>query len=262
MAGLRASLPDCERQERPLSTAFEITSMARHEAPHPKRNSFLSSLSAQDSRALIAHGEVTHLKLKRQLYAENRPVESIYFPIDCVVSILVGSEGSLLEMATIGHEGFVGAPALLDNGGAIGTTIVQLEGKAMRVDMKVFQRALARRPAIEHRVKLSLYALIFQIMQSGACHHLHTIEQQCARWLLLMRDGAGSDTFLLTQEFLSEMICVRRASVNLAVGLFRQAGYIRYGRGRVTIVDLPGLESASCSCYKLVRDQYARLADT
>jgi hypothetical protein len=74
-----------------------------------------------------------------------------------------------------------------------------------------------------------------------------------------MRDGAGSNTFLLTQEFLSEMICVRRASVNLAVGLFRQAGYIRYVRGLVTIIDLPGLEAASCGCYKLVRDQYARL---
>jgi hypothetical protein len=89
----------------------------------------------------------------------------------------------------------------------------------MRVEIKAFHRVLARRPAIENLMKLSLYALIFQIMQSGACHHLHTIEEQCARWLLLMRDGAGSNTFLLTQEFLSEMICVRRASVNLAVGL-------------------------------------------
>jgi CRP-like cAMP-binding protein len=245
--------------DRSGRAAFKITSMTRYEAPHPKRNRFLSNLSAQDSRALISQGEVTHLKLKRQLYSEDRPVESIYFPIDCVVSILVGSEGSLLEMATIGNEGFVGAHALLDDGRAIGTTIVQLEGKAMRVDMNTFQRVLARRPAIDHLMKLSLYALIFQIMQSGACHHLHTIEEQCARWLLLMRDGAGSDTFLLTQEFLAEMICVRRASVNLAVGFFRQAGYIRYVRGRVTIVDLPGLASASCDCYKLVRDQYARL---
>lgn len=208
---------------------------------------------------MISQGEVTHLQLKTQLYAEDRPVDSVYFPIDCVVSILVGSAGSLLEMATIGNEGFIGAPALLDDGRALGTTIVQLEGKAMRVEMKAFQRVLARRPAIDHLMKLSLYVLIFQIMQSGACHHLHSIEERCARWLLLMRDGAGNDTFLLTQEFLSEMICVRRASVNLAVGLFRQAGYIRYVRGLVTIIDLPGLEAASCGCYKLVRDQYARL---
>ena len=99
-------------------------------------------------------------------------------------------------------------------------------------------------------------------MQSGACHRLHTVEERCARWLLLMRDGAGSDTFLLTQQFLSEMMCVRRASVNLAVGLFRRAGYIRYIRGKVTIVDLSGLESASCDCYKLVREEYDRLEST
>ncbi len=233
--------------------------MTRYEAPHPKRNRLLASLSPKDGRALIAQGEVMDLKLKRRLYEEDRPIGSVYFPIDCVVSVLVGSEGSWLEMASIGNEGFVGAPAILDDGRAIGTAIVQLEGKAMRVDMKTFQRALARRPAIAHRMKLSLYGLVFQLMQSGACHRLHTVEERCARWLLLMRDGAGSDAFLLTQEFLAEILCVRRASVNLAVGLFRRAGYIRYVRGRVTIVDLSGLESASCSCYKLIRDEYERL---
>lgn len=234
--------------------------MTRYKTPHAKGNNFLANLSAKDSQALISHGEIITLGLKRRLYAEDRPVDSIYFPIDAVVSVLVGPEGSLLEMATIGREGFVGAPAILDDGRPIGTTMVQLEGKAMRVDIKVFQRALARRPAVEHLMKLSLYGLIFQIMQSGACHHLHTVEQRCARWLLLMHDGAGRDTFLLTQEFLSEMICVRRASVNLAVGFFRRAGYIRYVRGRVTVIDLSGLESASCGCYKLVRDEYDRLA--
>ena len=162
-------------------------------------------------------------------------------------------------MATIGHEGIVGSPAILDDGKTIGTTIVQLEGKAMRVDMKVFQRALTRRPAVARLMKLSLYALIFQIMQSGACHRLHAINERCARWILLMHYGAGSDTFQLTQEFLSQMMCVRRASVNLALGLFKKAGYIRYNRGRVTVVDLSGLESASCSCYKLIRDENERL---
>ncbi|MGH9583956.1 MAG: Crp/Fnr family transcriptional regulator [Bryobacteraceae bacterium] len=233
--------------------------MTRSETLHQKRNRFLSTLPAKDSQALISHGEIVTLELKQRLYADDRPVDSIYFPIDAVVSVLVGSEGCLLEMATIGKEGFVGAPAILDDGRTIGTTMVQLEGVALRVDMKVFQRALAHRPAVERLIKLSLYALIFQMMQSGACHHLHTVEQQCARWLLLMRDGAGRDTFLLTQGFLSEMLCVRRASVNLAVGAFRKAGYIRYIRGRVTVVDLSGLESAACDCYKLIRDAYERL---
>ncbi len=173
--------------------------MTRHKTPHPKGNHFLANLSARDREALISHGEIVTLELRRRLHRENRPIDSIYFPIDAVVSVLVGPEGSLLEMATIGKEGFVGAPAVLDDGRSIGTTMVQLEGKALRVDIKVFQRALARRPAVERLMKLSLHALIFQIMQSGACHHLHTVEQRCARWLLLMHDGAGRDTFLLTQ---------------------------------------------------------------
>ncbi len=243
--------------------AFPVNQKAEHPMPHseiprPKRNHFLAHLPPKDSRALISQGEVISLKLKRRLYSQG-PVDSIYFPIDCVISILIGPEESLLEMATIGNEGIIGAPAILDDGRTIGTTIVQLEGKALRVDMGTFRRAVAHRPAVENLMKLSLYALIFQIMQSGACHRLHTVEERCARWLLLMHHGAGNDTFLLTQEFLSEVICVRRASVNAAVGLFRRAGYIRYVRGRVTIINLKGLESASCVCYKLIRDEYDRL---
>ena len=140
--------------------------MTHYEAPHPKRNRLLAGLSAKDSRALIASGEVIHLKLKRRLYGEDRPVASVYFPIDCMVSILVGAEGSLLEMAMIGNEGFVGAPAILDDGRAIGTTIVQLEGKAMRVDIEAIQarpgaQARCRTPdqAFAARVDFPNYAI-------------------------------------------------------------------------------------------------------
>ncbi|MEO8051405.1 MAG: Crp/Fnr family transcriptional regulator [Acidobacteriota bacterium] len=237
----------------PLTTA--------RQSLNPAQNHFLATLSKKDRQALISQGEVVDLKLKRRLYLGGRTADCIYFPIDCVVSIMVGSEGSLLEMATIGREGVVGTPAILNDGRTIGTAVVQREGKAMRLDLKVFERAVARRPGVDHLMKRFLHALIFQIMQSGACHHLHTVQERCARWLLLMHAAAESPTFLLTQEFLSEMICVRRASVNLAVGAFRKAGYIQYARGKVTILNQNGLESASCDCYQLIRDEYDRLDD-
>ena len=138
-----------------------ITPPAAAHKMHAKLNHFLASLPAKDSKALLSDGEIVDLKLKTRLYHDGGPAENVYFPIDCVISILVGVEGSLLEMATIGHEGMVGAPAILDDGRTVGTAIVQLAGSAIRIDMKIFQRALSRRPAVAQLLKRSLPCLTF-----------------------------------------------------------------------------------------------------
>jgi CRP-like cAMP-binding protein len=106
-----------------------------------------------------------------------------------------------------------------------------------------------------------MYALTHQIVQAGACNRLHTMEERCARWLLMMHDRTDkqNSTFPLTQEFLAEMLGVRRATVNLAIGILKNAGFIEYVRGQITIVDRVGLESASCACYDLIRKEYQTL---
>ena len=100
------------------------------------------------------------------------------------------------------------------------------------------------------------YALTRQILQGGVCNHLHSMEQRCARWLLITQDSAEKDTFPITQEFLSHMLGVRRATVNEAVGNLRKAGYISYVRGKLTVLDRAGLEAVSCTCYETVKRVY------
>jgi CRP-like cAMP-binding protein len=104
-----------------------------------------------------------------------------------------------------------------------------------------------------------IYALTRQVLQAGACNRLHTMEERCARWLLMMHDRTNADTFPLTQEFLSDMLGVRRATVNVALGILKSAGFIQYVRGQITVTDRAGLESASCPCYELIRRELLKL---
>jgi CRP-like cAMP-binding protein len=113
-----------------------------------------------------------------------------------------------------------------------------------------------KRPPVLNLVNQHLYALMRQILYGAACNRLHSMEERCARWLLMTHDRAAADTFPLTQEFLSHMLGVRRATVNVATGMLKKAGFIRYVRGRITVVDRPGLESASCNCYRAIVKAY------
>jgi CRP-like cAMP-binding protein len=162
-------------------------------------------------------------------------------------------------VATIGNEGAVGVYSLLGPSRALGTEIVQVGGEALRIGADQFKKDLRDRPGLNSLMHRYIYALTRQIVQSGACNRLHTMEQRCARWLLMTHDRCGDRSFSLTQDFLSEMLGVRRATVNLAIGALKKAGFIRYVRGEITVVDRAGLESATCRCYRLVADEYQRL---
>ena len=144
--------------------------------------------------------------------------------------------------------------------GAIGLNLIQLPGTAVRIDANVFRKVVGNRLAIQRLIHLHLYALLRQILFGAACNRIHSMEERCARWLLMTHDRAGQDAFPLTQEFLSHMLGVRRATVNVATGMLKKAGFIRYVRGRITVIDRPGLESASCDCYKAILRVYAPLA--
>jgi hypothetical protein len=157
-----------------------------------------------------------------------------------------------MEMATIGREGVAGASEVLQMQLAMGLNLIQIPGSAVRIKADAFRRIIAGRPLMQQVINQNLYALMRQILYGAACNRIHSMEERCARWLLMTHDRAGSDTFPLTQEFLSHMLGVRRATVNIATGALRKAGFIRYVRGKITVIDRAGLESAACDCYKAI----------
>jgi CRP-like cAMP-binding protein len=162
-------------------------------------------------------------------------------------------------MATIGKEGIISGEEALQTKGSIGLNLVQIPGTAVRIEAEAFRRISTKRPPIQQLVHEHMYALMRQILYGASCNRLHSMEERCARWLLMTHDRAGQDSFPLTQDFLAHMLGVRRASVNVAIGMLKKAGFVRYVRGALTVIDRAGLESASCDCYAAITKVYASL---
>lgn len=228
--------------------------------PDPRTNHFLCRLDQDDYAELMQVAKIVSLKFRKRMIRQDAPIDAIYFPISCMFSLLVTNDDEpQMEMATIGKEGVVGASEALQMQGAIGLNLIQLPGTAVRIDANAFRQVSGNRLAIQRLVNQHAYALLRQVLYGAACNRIHSMEERCARWLLMTHDRAGEDTFPLTQEFLSHMLGVRRATVNVATSMLKKAGFIRYVRGNVTIVDRAGLESASCDCYRAIVKVYEPL---
>jgi CRP-like cAMP-binding protein len=223
----------------------------------PRANQLLARLKGEDYDALMVDAKVVPLKFRKKLLRQDEPVDAVYFPLTAMVSLLVTTDGQpQMEMATIGKEGVVGASELIQKQGAMGLNLIQIPGAAVRISAQAFRTAVSRRPFVERLIHQHLYALMRQILHGAACNRIHSMEERCARWLLMTHDRASEDTFPLTQEFLSHMLGVRRATVNVAIGMLKKAGFIRFVRGKITVIDRPGLESASCECYQAINRVY------
>ena len=182
--------------------------------------------------------------------------------MNCVVSLLTMMEsGDAIEVGTVGNEGFAGLPVLLEStvSPASAHALAQIPGEAVRMRVGPFREALRREPPLQGLLFRYANAFVTEIAQSAACNRLHTIDQRCCRWLLMTHDRVGSDYIALTQEFLAQMLGVRRASVNAVAGLLQRTGLIRYSRGRITVLDRKGLEKASCECYQVIHREYERM---
>jgi len=222
-------------------------------------NRLLAALEPADYEAFMAEASVISLQLNTRLFDHGGRVDGVCFPMTCMVSVLAGpAEGDLTEAATIGREGAAGAESVIVNQPALGLHVVQLPGAAVRMEADAFRRQLGSLPALRNLMERHWYAMTRQTLIGAACNRLHQIEKRCARWLLMTHDRAGgSDSFPITQEFLANMLAVRRASVNSATSGLKKTGLIRYVRGHLTVIDRSGLESASCECYKAIRQAYA-----
>jgi CRP-like cAMP-binding protein len=227
------------------------------EACDPKTNRILAALEQADYDALMLEAEIVPLKFGKRLHSQDEPVAAVYFPLTCMVSLVVTNDGTpRMEMATIGKEGVAGAAEVLQAQLAMGLNLIQIPGAAVRIKADAFLRIIGSRPLMQKAINRNLYALMRQVLLGAACNRMHSMEERCARWLLMTHDRASGDTFPLTQEFLSHMLGVRRATVNVATGMLKKAGFIRYVRGKITVVDRAGLESAACDCYPAIISVY------
>jgi CRP-like cAMP-binding protein len=221
---------------------------------------FLSLLGDAEYAALEPKLTLVECKAKEVMGERGAPVNHVYFPCSAVFSVLACMEdGSAIEVGTIGSEGFYGIEAIVGGTAWTETTVCQVAGKAMRMSAPDFKRAITGDTGLRRIAQAYLLAYLSIVSQSVACNRLHNIEERFARWVLMTHDRVPGDEFNLTQEFLANMLGVHRPQISLVAGAFQQAGFIKYTRGKMTILDRAGLEESSCECYQMAKRQIEAL---
>ena len=203
------------------------------------------------------------MEAHRVLFNANAAIAHVYFPLSGMASMVLSTKsGASVEVGTVGNEGMVGMPVYFGAKSSPTEGIWQVAGETLRMTAKDFTRQLEKGGELRFVLQRFSQALINQISQSVLCNHLHPMGQRLSRWLLMTHDRAGVEEFGLTQEYIAQMLAVRRASVTEAAGMLQKAGLIRYTRGKVTVVNRGGLEANSCECYQIVRREFERLLQT
>ncbi len=228
-------------------------------SPNPP-NLLLASLRPADFEMLRPHLKPIELVHETVLFETGDPIDRVYFPTSGIISLVVPlAGGEMIEAAMIGRDSMLGGASALDGQISLNKVIVQLPGAGSTLDVARFRKVAEASLAFRTTILRHEQVLYVQAQQSAACNASHTVEARLSRWLLRSRDLSGSDTLNLTQEFLAQMLGVRRSSVSLVANTLQHAGLIRYRRGRIEITNLDGLREASCECYGTVKAHYDRL---
>ena len=226
-------------------------------------NCILSALPSEEYNHLLGAQQCVTFSLGDVVYESSRPLEYVYFPTTCVVSLLYTMEdGATAEMGLVGNDGIVGVALFLGGETTPNRAVVQIAGDSLRMKAKLFQAEFKRGGALQDLLLLYTQALITQISQTAVCNRLHSMEKRLCRWLLLSHDRVKSDELPMTQEFISNMLGGRRESVTVAAGRLQSAGLIHYSRGHIRILDRNRLEASACECYTIVRAELNRLRRT
>jgi CRP-like cAMP-binding protein len=230
-------------------------------SPNPHAaNRVLAALGAADRDQLLPHLRSIELPQEMILFEAGDTISRVFFPHSGVVSLVVElSSGEMIEAAMIGREGVVGGLAALDTRISVSRAIVQIAGAASVVDVDHVRHLAEESVAFRSTLIRHEQVLLAQSQQSAACNAIHTIEARLSRWLLRCRDLIGSDDLPLTQEFIAQMLGVRRTSVSIVANTLQQAGLIRYKRGNIRVLDLEGLQESACECYWTVKSLSDRL---
>ena len=228
--------------------------------PSPKQNHLLSVLSATDFDRLLPDLKLVAMPLGKVIYESGAELRQVYFPTDCIVSLLyVMEDGASAEIAVVGNEGLVGIALFMGGETTPSRALVQSAGYAFELKGEVVKREFGRAGALQHLLLRYTQALITQMSQTAVCNRHHSLEQQLCRWLLLSLDRLNSNQLAMTQELIANMLGVRREGVTEAAGKLQSAGLIRYTRGRIEVLNRRKLEARVCECYATVKKEYDRL---
>ncbi len=225
------------------------------------KNRLLACLPRADFQRLRPHLRTIPTTAKLVFHRANEPVEEVFFPNGGVASVtMVMNDGAMVEIATVGDEGFVGINALFNSSVMTGETMMQVpDTDAEVLPVSIFQRELDRRGPFFDCVQRYSEAFLLLTMQSTACMALHGLHQRCSRWLLMAHDRVRRDEFTLSHEFLAMMLGATRPTVSEVAGALQKSGLITYKHGQITILDRAKLERTSCECYATVKGHYDRL---
>ena len=230
------------------------------EAHSPTQNHLLAALPAAEFGRLTPHLELVTMPLGEALYESGGHLQHVYFPTTSIVSLLyVLEDGASAEIAIVGNEGILGISLFMGGETTPSRAVVQSAGHGYRLRAQVLKQEFNRGGPVLRLLLRYTQALITQMARTAVCNRHHSIEQQLCRWLLLSLDRLSSDSLTMTQELIANMLGVRREGVTEAAGKLHHAGLIRYSRGRIEVLDRPGLENAVCECYAVVRREFERL---
>lgn len=241
--------------------------LPRREVGLPKReltdasaNRLLAALPKGRRERILAKTQLVSLSVREVLYYPGALISYVYFPLTCVISMMTEMKnGATIEIATVGNEGVLGIAAYVGVDLAVACGITQVPGEALQMSVEHFTQAAKDDDYFDTILGRYTHTLIMQIARSGGCNSLHSVEERYARWLLMMHDRTNANVFAFTQEFLSRMLGVSRARINIVTRALEQAGLLKHTRSQVTVVDWKGLEATSCECYRYIKEEFARI---
>jgi len=226
----------------------------------PEQNHLLAALPKAEFGRLAAQLELIPLRLGEILYEPGGQLQHAYFPTTAIVSLhYVTESGASAEIAGVGNEGVIGIALFLGGDTTPSSAMVQTAGYAYRLDRRHLQQEFERAGPLLRLLLRYTQALMTQMTQTAVCNRHHSVEQQLCRWLLTTLDRIPSGQLVMTQELVASMLGVRREGITAAAGRLQEAGFIRYRRGHIAVIERPGLESLSCECYAVVKRELDRL---
>lgn len=226
----------------------------------PRRNRLLAALSQDECECVCPHLEPVHLPLGQVMYESGEALHHVYFPIDCIVSLLyVLEDGASAEIAVVGNDGMVGISLFMGGDSTPSRAVVQSAGWALRLSGKVLKDEFHHSSELQMLLLRYTQSLMTQMAQTAACNRHHSVDQQLCRWLLLSLDRLPGNELKMTQDLIANMLGVRREGVSEAAAKLRRLGVIEYSRGKITVLDRPRLEALCCECYRVVRKETDRI---
>lgn len=226
----------------------------------PGENRLLSMLPAEDRERILGTMVRVDTQHGETLFRQHEPIPAVDFPLHGVLSVVVVMhDGGVAEVGTVGNEGMAGIALAMGTDHSPARGFYQVPGSAYRMSAQAFRAEMEKEGAFAKIMRLYVQAFLNQVSQSAACNRLHPVEQRLCRWILMSHDRSDGDRIALTQEFLAQMLGVRRATVSVAAALIQKAGMIRYNRGIIHVLDRERLEQSSCECYAVVRREFERL---